>query len=423
MGTPTKAQERVKSAEEIELEKQAAIAKLKNDIAQSELNTVKAKKESGGVLTDKEQAEVDKAIAEANKATIQAKRDAFKGPEIAPLSGKVTSEGSFIEVKVLAQSTLLASMKSLSTKLQANAAFNNKKPVFIIYNSADLQGIELYAAIRDQVKSMENAFTLSNKAAKDLLDKKPNFSSPPVTLGDPLIAGYAVSGILRTAADIASLFKTNNDFKNADISVDETDLVASFKISIPSDWKVFNPSVYPINTVKSSASISKFVEALNDVQKQVAVSDLRLADIDTKTKELATLLAAEKDPVKISNIKSFMDSFTPISTELKSLKSAFQTLQTTLSTADQATKITAQSVIMRAERLYSKLLEADVYVIKFHVTSKGSTKINESIWRSAKIEHSAGTELSCLVFGTDGEILFSESLHAYEPYKKSSDIK
>jgi hypothetical protein len=270
---------------------------------------------------------------------------------------------------------------------------------------------------------MENAFTLSNKAAKDLLDKKPNFSSPPVTLGDPLIAGYAVSGILRTAADIASLFKTNNDFKNADISVDETDLVASFKISIPSDWKVFNPSVYPINTVKSSASISKFVEALNDVQKQVAVSDLRLADIDTKTKELATLLAAEKDPVKISNIKSFMDSFTPISTELKSLKSAFQTLQTTLSTADQATKITAQSVIMRAERLYSKLLEADVYVIKFHVTSKGSTKINESIWRSAKIEHSAGTELSCLVFGTDGEILFSESLHAYEPYKKSSDIK
>ena len=70
MGTPTKAQERVKSAEEIELEKQAAIAKLKNDIAQSELNTVKAKKESGGVLTDKEQAEIDKAIAEANKATI-----------------------------------------------------------------------------------------------------------------------------------------------------------------------------------------------------------------------------------------------------------------------------------------------------------------------------------------------------------------
>ena len=423
MGTPTKAQERVKSAEEIELEKQAAIAKLKNDIAQSELNTVKAKKESGGVLTDKEQAEIDKAIAEANKATIQAKRDAFKGPEIAPLSGKVTSEGSFIEVKVLAQRTLLASMKSLSTKLQANAAFDKKKPVFIIYSSADLQGIELYAAIRDQVKSMENAFTLSNKAAKDLLDKKPNFSSPPVTLGDPLIAGYAVSGILRTAADIASLFKTNNNFKNADISVDETDLVASFKISIPSDWKVFNPSVYPINTVKSSASISKFVEALNDVQKQVAVSDLRLADIDTKTKELATLLAAEKDPVKISNIKSFMDSFTPISTELKSLKSAFQTLQTTLSTADQATKITAQSVIMRAERLYSKLLEADVYVIKFHVTSKGSTKINESIWRSAKIEHSAGTELSSLVFGTDGEILFSESLHAYEPYKKSSDIK
>ena len=132
MGTPTKAQERVKSAEEIELEKQAAIAKLKNDIAQSELNTVKAKKESGGVLTDKEQAEIDKAIAEANKATIQAKRDAFKGPEIAPLSGKVTSEGSFIEVKVLAQRTLLASMKSLSTKLQANAAFDKKKPVFII---------------------------------------------------------------------------------------------------------------------------------------------------------------------------------------------------------------------------------------------------------------------------------------------------
>ena len=63
------------------------------------------------------------------------------------------------------------------------------------------------------------------------------------------------------------------------------------------------------------------------------------------------------------------------------------------------------------------------FTIKFSVTSKGSNKVSDNLWRSARIEHSAGTELNCLIFSRTGEIVFAESIVSYQQYLGSKQIK
>lgn len=426
MTNTSNAQDRPKSPEEIELEKQAAIAKLKYDIALAEFNAQKAKKDAEGInapLDEKQQAELDKAIAEANKASVQAKREMYKGPDVTAPSGKITSDGTFIESRILSQKTLVNAMGTLSKSIKADTHFKDKieKLTFVIHNPADVLGLELYATLKDQAEGMEKAYTRSNKNLKSLVDKQMDFTVQVAVLGDPLLAGYVASGILRTAADLVSLFKTTRDFKNFDLTVDDTNLAAVFKKEIGS-VKVYHPLVFPVNTITGAGS-SVFVYIMSKVQKLSIEGDGIIMEAEKRLKALNEDYAKEKDPVVNKRRKAFIDSFEPVIAELKTLKSAYSQLQTLLSTADATTKVTAQAAVMRAERLFTLLSADATFTIKFSIASKGSNKVSDNLWRSARVEHSAGTELNCLIFNSTGEIVFAESIVSYQQYLKSKDIK
>ena len=427
MTNTSNAQDKPKSQEEIELEKQATIAKLKYDIALAEFNAQKAKKEAEDLkapLDEKQQAELDKAIAEANKASVQAKREMYKGPDVTAPSGKITSDGTFIESRMLSQKTLANTMATLAKNIKADTNFKNiEKVTFVIHNPSDVLGLELYATLKDQAEGMKKAYTSSNKNLKSLVDKQMDFTVQLGTLGgaDPLLAGYVASGILRTAADLVSLFKTTRDFKNFDLTIDDTNLTAVFKKNI-GKAKVYHPAVFPVNTI-ASAGNSIFVDIMSNIQKLSVEGDGIIEKADKRLKTLNEEYGKEKDPAVNKRRKTFIDSFEPVIAELKSLKSAFNQLQTMLSTADATTKVTAQAAVMRAERLFTLLSADTTFTIKFSVTSKGSNKVSDNLWRSARIEHSAGTELNCLIFSRTGEIVFAESIVSYQQYLGSKQIK
>ena len=162
---------------------------------------------------------------------------------------------------------------------------------------------------------------------------------------------------------------------------------------------------------------------MSNIQKLSVEGDGIIEKADKRLKTLNEEYGKEKDPAVNKRRKTFIDSFEPVIAELKSLKSAFNQLQTMLSTADATTKVTAQAAVMRAERLFTLLSADTTFTIKFSVTSKGSNKVSDNLWRSARIEHSAGTELNCLIFSRTGEIVFAESIVSYQQYLGSKQIK
>ncbi len=390
--------ERPKSPEELELEKQVALAKLRSDIAASD------------------------------KAAFDAKKDQLKGPDVTVPTGKITSDGSFIESRILAQKTLNSACGQLAKLLAAH--FTGNPINLVIYNATDIPLIELYAGIKAQVTDMLQQYTRSNERADRLLHPAPE-SAPPgreyikesIVAGGPLMAGYAAAGVLRTAADLVSLFRTSTDFKNFDLTIDDTVLTATFRKALPAGWKLYHPGMFPLNTLMATDAVSEFMQLLNDVQTQRDAALSHLAGIDKKTKELTDELAAATDAGKKAAIQAALDEFAPAVAQLKTLNDSFAQLQAGLSAADATSKASTLTLLMRAERLIGKLGENNTYTIKLSAVSKGSNRVTENLWRNGSISHSAGTELSCLVFGPGGDIVFSDTQEHYTPYKSPEEIR
>lgn len=418
------------SPEEKEFDKQAAIAQSKKLIAEATLAEAKAKKEAAALndpisISDKEQAENEKAIATAQKEAALAKRELFKGPEIAGNTGKISSTGDFIESRILAQQTLSQALSQFAVAL--NSAISTVDTL-VIYNPADFVAMESYASMLDGLKAMDRAYSRTDNASRNALDKPMVFAAQARSLAtDPMLIGFAAAGIVRTAADIVSLFRTTSVYTNTDITVDELTIAASLKAAIIRNkftWKVFYPALYPVNTIKPlAAAASDFTDALNAIQALSQQADSRIAELEAEIERLKTVLAAETDASKKVVIQKRIDSLAPLVTELRFLNTSFTQLQTTLSATDPALKITGQALLLRAERITEKLNAPNVYVVKISAVSKGSNIVSENLWRNASIKHSGGTELNALVFAADGELVFSDTRYSYIPYKAPGEIE
>jgi hypothetical protein len=415
-------------AQETDLDKKVKEAEANKKIAEAKYAEEKAKKDAEALnapLTDKEKALRDKEIAVAEKEAALAKRDLYKGPEVTPPSGKITSTGDFIESRILAKKSLETilgqSVDALATKL-------TKPTTLVIYNATDIPAMELYASMIDGLEGMNKAFTRANKAAKDALETENKYESDVFILSDPLLLGFAAGGILRTAADIVSLFKTSTEFKNFDVAIDEMAFISVFAQTVMSkktDWKVFHPSLYPVDAfnIKTNKT-SALAKALDDIKGLSTIAEQRIAAIEAKIASIKEAMSTEKDKNKKRRMQKHIDLFEPMLASVKSLVQSFTQLQTTLSTVDPTTKLTAQALLLRAERLVTKLNQDDCYMVKLSVVAKGSNKIKESLFKtSASITHSGGAEVSIMVFQPDGQLIFAETRSHYSPYTAPDKIK
>ena len=431
---------RVKSPEELELEKQAAIAKLRNSILQDQANT-------------------EKAVADAKKARWDDQKGLLKGPEVGALSGGITSDGTFIESRILARKTLGAAFVALSAALKGSAFFRDKKDVrLILYNAADIPMIEAYAGLRIQLSTLLQHYTRANADADGLVKvpvaaatsggraSQPGWSlrgssgalpeaaelrgvaalagvAPVVAAlaSGPMMAGYAGAAVLRTAIDVVSLFRVNTDYKNFDLPIDDTALAAEFKQALPGDWKLWQPACFPVNTVDGGGvGSSNLLDLLDKVQDKNKEAEMLTAKVNSRTRELGAALAVEKDMDRQQELQGRLDAFAGSLNILMVLTTAYTQLQGMLLATDTTTKASPLTMILQAERLTAMMKTA--YVVRLAAISKGSNKISQRLWSSAVIRHSAGTELNCLVFAPDGEIVFADTQLNYTPYMRAEEI-
>lgn len=412
-------------------EEEAAIAKAKELTLASELAIAKSQQDINNLSSElkKKQAETEKAVAELNKANIEtnkanvlAGRDLFKGPEItAPTGNITTSDGAFIESRVLAQLNLKKCMTDMCTSLKSGLGTATE---LVIYSAPEYKGLELHASLLAQLKQMRSDFEMLNRNVKSKVehDFDPNASD----LADPLLLGYAAAGILRTAADLASLFKVTTDYKNFDITQDENMITSAFtaaaKTAIP-NVKVFNPAVFPINTVKASSQQSEVIKEMTLLSKGTAEADQNLKLISQRSQKWTPLAEKETVVAKKAKINKYLADLVLMSGQLGTMKELTSKLTIALSTADANSATTPLSVLLGAERLALKLQQTGVYTIKLVSTSKGSNRIKQGLWSSARISFTSGTELSTVVYGVDGDIAFADNRTEYSDYMDPSEVK
>lgn len=376
---------------------------------------------------DEAEAKAEKQLAETKKAARDAERDALKGPDIKALEGKITATGNFIETTILVNKAMVATFEKLVEKLKANATFKSGSPNFIIYNQADFPAVDLYISMIQQLtafsKVYEDVAGVAVKAMEDAAVEGDNAGGA----ADPLMIGFAAASVIRTAADIFSLFKSNTAYNNYEIANDEAQIVTCFSSVVSQKGfacKIYFPAVFPVHLINTNISepASDFVTLLTKV-KGLNNSTVSLQiKMETELASIEEKLMTEQDVTKKVQLQNRKQELNKVLAPLQRITSTFSQLETLLSTLDPATKMTTYAMIVRAERLAALLKKSNTYVIKFLAKSSGSTRVKESLFRSSEISHTGGTQLSCLIFAEDGSIIFSDNHCEYIPNKASSEI-
>ena len=403
---PDNATSQTKSPEELELEKKLAIAKLRNSIAQES-----------------------------------------KGPDVTVLQGTITSDGTFIESRILARRTLIEAFGKLGKAIEAKSGIGQKGTAvdLLLYNAADIPCIELYAGLKRQLVLLDAHYARAIAEIEKLLDALVPVAASPapgmrgasgpalnvlpavgaIAAPGPVLAGYAAGAVLRTAIDLVSLFRVDTDYKNFDLPIDDTALAAELRKVIPSAWKLWYPAQFPVNTVANTgAETSELLDALTQVEGKNMQAASLSAKIAAKTTELtgapAGYAAGAGGGADLkAQLKALADGLDAI----KAIDTAFAQVEGLLASADSATKTTTMSLLLRTERLLAVMKKEGAYVVKLAAVSRGSNRVTKWLWSSAVIWHSAGTELNCLIFAPTGEIVFADTQLKYTPYMKAKDIK
>jgi hypothetical protein len=314
-----------------------------------------------------------------------------------------------------------------------------------LYNAADIPCIELYTGLKRQLTMLGNEYAWMISGARQLLDALAAAVTPANTTRrgaggggaalnilpavgalaapGPVLAGYAAGAVLRTAIDLAALFRVDTDYKNFDLQIDDMVLAAEFKKVLPNPWKLWYPAQFPVNTVANiGADTSELLDTLTQVEKNSTEAASLSARLSASATELTAALATEPDPVNRRKGQDQVHALTGALDAIKAVDAGFAQVQGLLAGVDPTAKVTTTSLLLRAERLLAVMKKADAYVVKLAAVSRGSNKVTKWLWSSAKIRHSAGSELNCLIFDPAGEVVFSDTELCYTPYRLPGEI-
>jgi hypothetical protein len=410
--------------EEKKWAEQASLAESKSKLAKAELEAAQAKKSLAalnGPPGAKEEVELREGVALSKQKILQAERDRWKSPAVEALDGKISSEGTAIENRVLANEALQKAFTKLVSDINEQATFKNKPITFIILHAPDLVVLEAYNGIVEQLTVIARMYDDALSAAEN------NFGRGLTGGGiDPLLPAFAAGGIVRSVADILSLFRTNNEYKHFDLPVDDMQLVASIVKSAKAqklNWTIYHPAVYPVETVPVSPGKSKLMQKLGELRKKGNKLAIVNKELEDKLARLQRDLAGCTDQTLKQELEKDIVNAQEVKDDLLSLMPIFDQLETAITSSVAIGATTQFSQLLRAERLAERLAGGDSYMIKLSAISRGSTRVRTNLFWSSGIRYSGGSELSCIVFHPDGKVLYADIVLCYIPFKKSGDIK
>ncbi|HEX8145587.1 MAG TPA: hypothetical protein VF591_00170 [Pyrinomonadaceae bacterium] len=228
---------------------------------------------------EKAQAELRKAIAEANKTELEAR---FPKPSTTPLDGKTTVEGELIEPRVVAYNSLGFAANQLVQQLK-DAKLGIK--TLVIYNERDVNLLLSYKVALNQLELMRQGYRQMlpdtpppcPAAAPDpeLLRLETRGAQARAAIVGPIAAATVARSLFGSFVDLTALLRTNVEVKGQLFDIDEPALVSEvFRAAKASDGltgvTLFYPSVFPPNldfdVAQMNSAFLGRLDALNDIK-------------------------------------------------------------------------------------------------------------------------------------------------------------
>jgi hypothetical protein len=262
---------------------------------------------------EKAQAELRKAIAEANKAELEAK---FPKPTTSPLEGKTTVDGALIESQIVSYAEMAKAADKVAGQLKnSNLTINT----LAIYNEADIKLILSYKVALNQLKLMRAGYlqliesnppacpaevagfsttrALENKARMAL-----DGPIPVMTLGRSIFGSFV---------DLTALLRTNVEIKGQMFDIDELALVSEVFRAIKETEKLktaalYYPALFPPNLdFNVDAFDSKLLTELEQLNHYKAYAE-GLADAlgETQKEIIKTKAAIEALKAEVAGLKA-----------------------------------------------------------------------------------------------------------------------
>ncbi len=368
------------------------------------------------------------------KAKKQREEENKVAQEIASEQNKADTSKTADELKSAAANK---QQEADNLKVEASiAALVAKKLVItlVLIQPADVAALELCTQMLAQLTVFQKDYQNAYDAATEFLNPKETALAETSLLSPAAaVPGIVATGIVSSVAKLVALFRTTTDITNADIPVDSALLTATLvqvaqaknKEDNVIMWRVFAPSLFPVDMLQEAISQDSsgrpvlplpLISSLENLyQEAQQVTNKLEQQISDKQLEQSSL-PAEDDSGKADLQRSITDYNYHLD-KLRALGNSYSQLSIGFAAA------TSPLVsLIRSSQLLNKLRELNTYTVMLTATSKGSTRTKSWLWNSDHISFSAGTELSYLVFGIDGQIIYAGSTCEYTPYTKSQDI-
>jgi len=252
---------------------------------------------------EKAQAELKKAIAEANKAELEAK---FPKATSSPLAGTTTiNDGAVIESQIVAYLALARAANKLVGSIDNNP--NLKISRLAIFNEDDVKLLLSYKTSKSQLEVLRQSYCqlLSTKQTKPEDCPDEHKTSMAGFAAESFIPPLSIAkSVVGSLVDLTSFLRTNVEIKGQTFDIDEGPLVAEVfrasRRSSFSDAQLFYPRVYSPDFDKPY-----FILGAIDVLLRLRNTAGRLiAELEKNGDDLG------KAEAKVENLKASLNSLT-----------------------------------------------------------------------------------------------------------------
>jgi hypothetical protein len=286
----------------------------------------------------KKKAVSDKERAEAEAARLKTTVQPLGAPaNVTVPTGSVTTDAAgWVESQMLAQEAARQISSDLSYFLcrepitPGNGRDQDKAQIktLVIYNNSDLVGVELFGSVKGQLGILRDELDTKNLSAMQALvasDPKTGtgvFQTDGNTIDSPLALFAApgiATGLIKSAAELINLFRTDTTFTNKAITLSE-DVVVSYIVEdltnkgfagdkptkedfgrCPEPVRVYYPALYAPRLLQTSDT-SPLIQLLNEDEKAKNLAASNVEKLEARVKAL-TKLSGMADDLKTKTEK------------------------------------------------------------------------------------------------------------------------
>ncbi|MFY9619561.1 MAG: hypothetical protein WAM70_01015 [Pyrinomonadaceae bacterium] len=372
----------------------------------------KALQDANVALTsEKSKAEIDKAVAEARRATLMAQ---LPSTETKALEGKVTTDPS--ATTTIQQLALRAMSEGIA---QMTTAIRTKFPgltTILIYNERDIGDIAYYTFVTAQLNRLAKQYA-AQKIVKDQSRRA------GLEMAMPLMAPLAIGAVLKSSIDLISLFRTNVDIQGASVTLEETSLVAEVAKQLQNAARNAKPpQPSAANTTSGASGLSVIYSKLfvpgtltpnpDDSPVLKALGDLEIlrAKAQTLISAFDALDAAAKET----------DPQAGRIPDLRALNAAFDGLSAAITKSEDADISSALALLLRAEALAKLVQNSETAILFMKAAGGGESRTTQNLWRGGRLYYSGTAILTYILFTNERGVVLSDVISKTTGFKETN---